>query len=257
MNDATPTIGHNNPPEPVPETYRDELVQKTKPLRDREEALITALNGSKVTDEDSLEKLTTLAGLIRDHRDKVEAERVEQKKPWDEKAAAVQSTYKPVIDALDAALKTAAGMVDGWRRQEQEKQRKEAEEAQRQADEERRKAEEATAALEKAKEEGDPDAVLEAELAVMRHQGAADALAEAAPAITPTAPIRTQTGMAASRTNKVVTITDLKKALNWLFKFQKASLTEAVEPLLARAVRAKMTPDGVTVTEEAKTYFSR
>lgn len=249
--------GHNQPPEPIPETYRDELLQKTAQLRHREETLVQALNGSKITDEASLEKLTTLAGLIRDHKAKVEAERIEVKKPFDEKVAAIQGVYVPIRDALDAALKTAGTMVDGWRRQEAERLRREQEEAQRKAEEERRKAEEAAAALEKAKEAGDDDAALEAELELMQHQGAADALAEAVPVITPNAPIHTQTGMAASRTNKVITITDLKKALNWLFKFQKTQLTEAVQPLVGRAVRGGMKVDGVTVEEQSKTYFSR
>ena len=247
----------NAPPEPIPDTYRGELLEKTKPLLERNEALLTALNGSSVSDEASLEKLTTLGGLIRDHRINVEAERVEVKKPFDEKAAAIQGVYVPIRDALDAALRTAGNMVDEWKAKERKRLQLEHEEAQRKADEERRKAEEAAAALEKAKEAGDPDAVLEAELEFMQHQGAADALDEATPAITPNAPIRTQTGMAASRTNKVITITDLKKALNWLFKFQKAQLTEAVQPLVARAQRGGMTVDGVTVTQEAKTYFSR
>jgi hypothetical protein len=251
------TKDHNQPPELVPETYRDELLQKTRPLYDRHETLVRALNDSSITDEASLEKLATLAGLIRDHRAKVEAERVETKKPWDIAAAAVQSVYRGMLDPLDEALKSAARMVDEWKAKERKRLQQEQEEAQRKADEERRKAEEAAAALEKAKETGDPDAVLEAELELMQHQGAADALDEATPAITPNAPIRTQTGMAASRTNKVITITDLKKCLNWLFKFQKAQLTEAVTPLVGRAVRGGMTVDGVSVTEESKTHFRR
>ena len=252
---GVPGIGHNSPPEPP--SYREELAEKAKPLVMRSDALLKALNNSKISDEAGVEAVTALGGLIREHREKVEDERVELKSPWDTGAATVQGMYKPVIDTLDAALKTAAKMIDDWKEQERARLRKEQEAAAAIAEAERRAAEEAAAKLAEAQSAGDADAVLEAELQLMQHQGAADAAEEAVPTITPSAPIRTQTGMAASRTQKVPVINDARKAVNWLFKNRQSALIEVVKPLIAQSIRGGMTVDGVSVVEEQKTHFRR
>lgn len=108
------------------------------------------LDGTKVENQQQADALGKLHTMLDDAAKAAEAQRVLEKKPHDDAAAAVQKRYKPLVDKATLAAKTVKRAVERWNehqkellRVEAERVRKEAEAAAAKAAEEARAAREA------------------------------------------------------------------------------------------------------------------
>lgn len=254
MNDiaTAPALLSNNPP------LAETLTEDTLALRQRRDALLASVAASHIETPENAASVTTLGGMLQDLRVKAEEARKAAAKPFDEGKAAVQTAYaREILDPLDKALRQCRAMLDQWRerlatieREEQSKRDAEAAIARAAAEEaERRRLEAQTA--------GDTGAAIKAEIEEVQARDRAAALEADQGTIRPSEPIRTQTGTATAATQRVPVVTNLRTAFTWLAKNQGAALIEAITPLIARLVRAKVTIPGVEVREETTTRFRR
>lgn len=103
--EPTAGIGHNNPPEPLPydETEHDELSKLTGAFLKVSDDWLTV----KVSTPALAEQLTDQIGGLRKLWKRIDDQRVAAKKPHDDRAAAVQKAYKPLLDRVS----TAAGQL--------------------------------------------------------------------------------------------------------------------------------------------------
>jgi hypothetical protein len=154
-----PRIGHNGPPLVDP----DKLGDLSKRLDEFMAASTTIRNAYKeepLRSEDDAKRIGDHIAGLRGLGKQIETFRVEAKKPYDDKAKAVQELFAPLKDRVDRAVKAMLDITTdfiNWQRAEEAK-RQAAEQAA--AAEARRIADEAEA---RAKETGDLDAEAEAE----------------------------------------------------------------------------------------------
>lgn len=251
--------GANNPPSPIDDLadYRAALATSAAPAVARGTQLLDALASSKIDSDDTAAAATTLGNLIRSHGQETDTERETLRKPWRDRADAVQAAYNPTVKDMEAGVVTAKRMLDAWADEQRARavaERRKAEEA---AAAERHLQAEAEAKKRAAEEAGDGKAALDAELEALAAQDRATALEQDDTAIRPSGMIRTQAGSAGQRTERVAEITDLRKCVAALYKAHRQALLEAVQPIVARLTRAKVALDGVTVTEKQTTTLRR
>jgi hypothetical protein len=264
-----PPADHNAPPEPL---LAEALVEETAPLKARAEALLagaaraiaqlraplTPDEPPRVTDRDTAERVTLLAGMMIDHGKAIEAARLERGGPflaaWRTVNRHFEQLRTPLIgaDAKSGEAKRLKNLVDDFyaeeeRKAEAERRRLEAEarrkqEAAAQAERERLAAEEATrlAAL-----KGDVTTALaqsgiRVEAEVRQNQLAGDARRLSAEAEqTRALPINTGYGVAAHRTTRYrVEITNLTLALRHARKLNEAAIRAVVQEIYDRQARA-------------------
>lgn len=245
-----PGPGHNAPP------LGEVLTEEARPHRERLTALLDSLNASRIDSDATSEAVATLGGMLRELREKVEADRKARAKPFDDGKAAVQTTFaRGLLDPIDAAMETARKMIDAWRavqraaaEAERKRQADLAAEAQRQADD-------AAKAKEAAEAKGDLGAAISAEIAEVQARERAERLAVGEGIVRPNEPIRTHAGSATATTQKQVEITNTLHCTRWLLKMQGPALKEAIGPLVAKLARAGMDIPGVSVTAVQKTQF--
>jgi hypothetical protein len=135
MSAAIATIGHNNPPSPF-ETIESEILV----LFDQAKGF---LDGEPIADQKQADAVGLLDGMIMKARKAADELRVEQKRPHDEAAKAVQEAFKPLLTRCDLARDACKQALTPYLRKLEDEKRAKAEEARRVAEEERRKAEEA------------------------------------------------------------------------------------------------------------------
>ena len=180
MDSSAPTLGHNNPPEPI---------DQYPALKQRTDELVATANRwiaerPEITDADTAEKCQTFLEQLRAEFKAVEEQRKAEKQPHMDAAAAVDGRYNP----LKALLETAAGFLkpkrEAYLRKVEDAQREAARKAaaeaariQREAEEAARKAQAGTGAV--------VGATVEAEQK-RREAEEATARAEAAAAAKPT-----------------------------------------------------------------------
>lgn len=141
MDDLTPALGHNNPPEPTPfEASRDEI-----------EALFAEaqnwLDGEPIETQEQADAIGKLIDLLRKAEKTADDRRKAEAKPFDDGKAEVQARYNPLIAdkkgktslAIDVCKKALAPFL----KQQEDIRRAIAEEARIDAENARRKAEEA------------------------------------------------------------------------------------------------------------------
>lgn len=135
MTAAIATIGHNNPPTPFEQMEAEILV-----LFDQAKGF---LDGEPIADQKQADAVGLLDGMIMKARKAADELRVEEKRPHDEAAKAVQEKFKPLLTRCDLARDACKQALTPYLRKLEEEKRALAEEARRIADEERRKAKEA------------------------------------------------------------------------------------------------------------------
>lgn len=129
---------------------------------------------------DSLDKANAAAAIVEPLRalgKKGEAMRKEEKRPFDEGAAAVQAKWLPVLEPASATIKRLVDAIDAFRRAEEARLRREAEEKARAERERIRREEEERLRAEaetRAAEQGEP-APSDDEIAAQAAQSAAEA----------------------------------------------------------------------------------
>jgi len=126
-------VGHNNPPEPTPyEAVKQEI----------EDLYLEAgnwLDGEPIANEAQAAEIAELKRRIQAAAKKAEAQRVAEKKPHDDAAAAVQALYNPLIQKgkgkTELAIAAANKALAPWLAELDRQQREIAAEAQRKAQE--------------------------------------------------------------------------------------------------------------------------
>ena len=118
-------IGANMPP------LLEQLTEETKLLVQRADDLIGGASRAVVTDRDSAERATLLAGMLRDHIKLIDKAREERKLPFlrdgrivDAHFGAIESrlaTYDPKGKVIGGPLHTVVSMEDRYRRDEEAK----------------------------------------------------------------------------------------------------------------------------------------
>jgi hypothetical protein len=133
-------IGHNNPPEPTPyEGFRvhiDDLLTEARNF----------LDGDEIASEGQAQAVAVLLDQARKAKKDADAARADEKRPHDEAAKAVQTKWKPLIEACDLTEKTAKEALAPWLLKKEAEQREAAEAARREAEEKARLAAEAARA---------------------------------------------------------------------------------------------------------------
>jgi hypothetical protein len=192
------------------------LSQQIESFAEAAEAMIKA---GAAPDQSTADQASHLANKLSDLQKKADAARAAEKKPHDDKAAEVQAKWKPVIGVADIYRRLKAAVVEPFLKAE-DKKRREAEDAARKAAEE-------------AARTGQP-------------------IPEPVPAATRSAPKAGAGGRrsVALRTVKVVTISDRAALLAFFADNQR--VTDLLQDMAEKAVRAGVTVPGVTVTEEQR-----
>lgn len=103
----TPTIGHNGAPAylDVFQTI-DDLYQTAKDFAD----------GEPIADEAMHDTISSLRDQIHEAGKKADELRVEEKRPFDDGAKAVQAKYKPVLTKVDKAKAALGDLLAAWRK---------------------------------------------------------------------------------------------------------------------------------------------
>jgi predicted ribosome quality control (RQC) complex YloA/Tae2 family protein len=266
-----PPPDHNAPPE---KTLAEALVEETAPLKARAEALLAGAARAiealrtplapddplRVTDRDTAERVTLLAGMMIDHGKQIEAARVERGAPFLASTRTVNGHFQrlradlvgvdPKVTGGEA--KHLKGLVDDFYAEEERK----AEAERRRLEAEARRAAEAAAAAERdrlAAEAAAREAALKGDVTtalaqsgarveaeVRQNQLAGDArrLSQQA-AETRAVPINTGYGVAAHRTTRYkVEITNLRVALLHAKKLNEPAIRAAVQDIYDRQARA-------------------
>lgn len=243
------SIGGNTPP------LSEVLAEEFSADKERMTELVDAANSyDAVTNSETMQRVTTLAGLLRAHYDDVEIKRKARKKPYDDGASAVQNAANPILHPLTAALARLRTICDAYNAEQDRLRDAERRRLAEEEDKKRREAEEAQAKADAAKAEGKSG--LSAELAAVKARDDADAAARARTQVV--APIiRTDVGKASRTTVTTYEIDDLTKVAAYLRQTQRAALIEAIQPLVNRLGRAGIVVPGVKVNTAQQTRFGR
>lgn len=136
MTAAIATIGHNNPPEPTPfERAEAEVIL----LFDQAKGF---LDGEPIANQKQADAIGLLDSMIMKARKAADELRIEEKRPHDEAAKAVQEKFKPLLTRCDLARDACKQALTPYLRKLEEEKRAKAEETRKAAEEERRKAQE-------------------------------------------------------------------------------------------------------------------
>lgn len=155
MNDLLPSRMHNDPP------LSEVLPEETRELSARATMLIEQADKSVVKDEETAQKTTLLAGMIRDHIGDIDKAREVRKKPYWDAGKMVDSHFNGIAGQLatfDNRNKVIAGplfkvmgLLDEYRRRKEAA----AEVERRRLEDEARKQREAAEAAERAQREAE------------------------------------------------------------------------------------------------------
>lgn len=127
-------IGDNNPP-----AFEAHSLQ----IEDLFALVSDSTAGGQVTTDDQEAALDSLMDEIRKARKSADAARVEEKRPHDEAAKAVQAKWKPLLDRCDAALVEIKNLLTPYRTAKQKAKDEAARKAREEAAERERQAQEA------------------------------------------------------------------------------------------------------------------
>lgn len=153
-----PPAGHNNPPLVDPDMMAD-ISSRLDEFMKASTAIREAHKDAPIRDEVTASRVTDHVAGLRGLAKQIEKARVDAKRPYDEKAKAVQELFKPMLDRVERATKAMLDLSTDyltWKRDQEAKRQAEERAA---AEAARRAAEQATAA---AAASGDLDAEAEA-----------------------------------------------------------------------------------------------
>jgi hypothetical protein len=228
------TIGHNNPPAYLAVFQEiDDLFAEAKNFAD----------GEPIASEDMHDAISRLRDMLHEAGKRADELRVEEKKPHDDAAKAVQERYNPYIQPkkgkVDTAKSALGDLLAAWRtRVLREKQA----EAARKSAEAAKAAEEAQAAIRASA--GNLTARVDAEELLAHAKDLERGAKRADKAAT------TGTGL---RTVWVATLVDEAAGLDWAYNRDPAAFKELVQGMADTAVRFGVrTVPGFKVTEEKR-----
>jgi hypothetical protein len=228
--EPTHPADHNQPPDLLVQSEIADLYDEAKHWAD----------GEPIADQDTADAITALYDGLHEAGNRADAMRVVEKKPHDEAAAAVQTKWRPFVDAKTGKVaigKAALGqLLTAWRTKvaaeaaaEAERKRKEAEQL----------AAEAQAAIRASA--GNLEEREKAEVLLVEAKEADKWAGRAEKKAT------TGTGL---RTVWEVAIADQEEALDWAFAENPAAFMDLAQSLAESAVRAgRHQMAGFTVTE--------
>lgn len=233
---AVAEAGHNNPPTPFDEIREeiDGLYLEAK----------NWLDGGGVSSETEATGVSKLLDMLRQAEKKADKLRVEEKKPHDDAAKAVQARFKPLLDNASRAIDVCKGALTPWLRKQEQERLERARIAKEEADAAELAAQKAFAA----------SSVADLE---MREQ--AELLAETAAAALKTAnrlekerPQAKGGARAVSlRSTYRAEITDQQAFARWAWVNCRQDLDEFFEGLAKRFAKAGVaTPPGLTIHED-------
>jgi hypothetical protein len=234
--EATPGIGHNQPP------LTERITAELAPFQERATQMLAIAETAVIIDEVSASKVTDLVKLMRGLEEDVDKARDAMMRPFLEATRTINQHFN--------ALKTRVGSVrfgdDGRgglmgmltvyeRKREAEAQ---AERDRLQAEQRAREAE-AEAARRAAEEKRQAGAgSVKDELEALQAEEAADRLKRQADAVRPE-PIRSHLGTVGRRREIEFTITDLRKALGWVLRGTlKAQIEQAARTIIGKHLRS-------------------
>lgn len=249
MNKIAPGIGHNEPPAVAPEVIeaaRETVEQFEKDAADWRAVL--KAHGGEIVSEEEAERLNDfIAGLRKAHQ-KTDASRKKEKSFYDEKAKAVQSAFRPYLEAIKAIADEMKAPLNAYA------QRKEAEARERQAAAAKaaqEAAQEAQRRAEAAQDRGDYVGAAEAE-------EAAKAAEKARRQAGKTAKVNIGSFTGGGRTAAVRT-TRRAEVINWNVAFMQVSSDPGVREAIVSALNARIRAKdfsgampGVKIVEERK-----
>lgn len=118
-------IGHNAPPKAEGHAIH---------IEDLFALISDTVAGAEVTTDEQEAALDNLLDDVRDARKAADADRVEEKRPHDEAAKAVQAKYKPLLDRCDMAAETIKRLLTPYRTAKQKAKDDAARKAREEAD---------------------------------------------------------------------------------------------------------------------------
>lgn len=206
-----------------------------------DEAKNWASDGFVIENQEQADKLDELDKTLLKKGQEAEAERVGEKKPYDELIDEIQSRYNPYIQKgkgkVDTARAVIKALLTTWRTEQERIKREAADKARREAEEERQRAIEAMRAS-----SGDLEAREQAEQMVAAAEQAENLAKKAGKAAT--------TGLGL-RTTWEVTMTDQRLAVGTMWKRNPQAFLDLAQELAERTVREGVrTLDGFTITEK-------
>lgn len=84
-------------------------------IQDLFDLIANTVAGGEVTNDEQEAALDTLLDDVREARKAADADRVEEKRPHDDAAKAVQAKYKPLLDRCDMAAATIKNLLTPYR----------------------------------------------------------------------------------------------------------------------------------------------
>lgn len=217
-------IGGNAPPSPFDEAE--------KAVNDAYEEAALWLDGAEVADQDTADGLSNLLAVVRAAEKMADAARVEEKRPHDEAAKAVQAKYKPLLDKAKRAADGCKTALAKWLAKVEAEKRAAAEAAHAEAAAKRREAEAAIRASDAAN-------LAEREAAEAKLKEAKKAEAKAAATARDTAKAGGGMGRAVGlRTVHIPVMTDATAAARHYWKAQPEAMREFLQGLADKDVRA-------------------
>lgn len=235
----TPTIGHNQPPEPTPFELASQEVEKLYG-----EAKLW-LDGEEVDRQEMADEISKLLNMIRAAKKTADTARKDEKKPFDDGAKEVQARYKPLLDKADLAADACKKALAPWLQKLQRESDELAERARQEAAEKARAAQEAIRNTQ-------ADNLAEREAAEALVKEAKDAETAANKASKATAKASGGVGRATSlRTTYTPVIIDPVLAASHYWKHAQKEIEELVLSLAKADVRAGVRNiPGIEIREE-------
>lgn len=242
MNDVAPAIGHNRPPEPVPEpapqlegVTAEILAEELTRDRVEFEQLIERAKTAKIETLEDASGVHLLAAKMKDLGERLEVRRKARKDPYLRAGQLVDDNFNELIKPLAsyyAALRTTLTVFE-------QKRKEEAAALRRRAEEEARRREEEAAALRRQVEEEEAaggQLSMTDRLDVIQREEAAELARQQAETIRPE-PIPALVGGVGTRREIHFSIDNLGDAVGWLLMIAPEAVEEAISPLIMRRLR--------------------
>lgn len=232
MNDMSPTIGHNQGPDPLDEALA--------PYSEYIEEAETWLDGEAVTNEEQMKAVDALLKQIKAAKRDVTSAQKSESAPLHDAWKAALARFKPTIDDLDKQAKGLAALVNTFKQKLAEEKRAAERKAWEEAEAARREAEAKAAAA----RTSDIEAQREAE-AAKQEAMAAQKAAQAA--------TKDTKGVKGLRKVTRYEITSHKDALHHIARHDKDAMTAFIEEYVRKNHREQEIA-GVRVWEEKEAF---
>lgn len=228
---ASATMGHNNPPDPVADAWA--------PFADQIEIANNTLTGASVENEAQMKAIDDLTKDIKAARKAVEAAEEAVAKPLYDQWKAAKAEFKPTLDDLDRIVKGLVAMVGDFKKKL----------AAQKAERERIAREEADRARQAA-----IDAAASADATDIEAQREISATRDLADAAQRDARAAAKDGVKGMRSVTRHEVTDDKALLNWIARNRRDDLTAFIHEWARRNHTTVQSADGLRVWQEKEAF---